>query len=122
MIDDRRFTLSMEGDGIILESPGLAATSLSLVEWAGVRAGLDALAKFRQPQKIKAHVDRGTPDAPNNGQAWTDELDQALCQAWHAGEGLAAIARRFGRTTGSIASRLAKLDCVTDLDEARSRP
>ena len=62
------------------------------------------------------------PNAPNNGQAWTEALDGVLCEGWYAGEGLAVLSRRFGRTEGSIASRLAKLDCVDDADEARTRP
>lgn len=100
----------------------MEAVSLNLTEWEAVRAGLDALAQFGKRSRVKSRVDRSTPEAPNNGQAWTAELDTDLCQGWYAGEGLGALSRRLGRTEGSIASRLVRLDCVADREEARARP
>lgn len=87
--------------------------SLSRHVWQAVAA---ALAMLHPP------APRATPAAPNNGRAWSEELDRDLAQGWYAGEGLAALAARMGRSEGSIASRLARLDIVADREEARQRP
>lgn len=112
----RRFRMSAAGDRLTLETSD-GRMSLTRHEWQGVAA---ALASLHPPAPPPAP--RALPEAPSNGRAWTEELDTALCQGWYAGEGLAVLAARFGRTEGGIASRLVRLDCVADRDEARLRP
>lgn len=120
--EGRIFSLTLADERVTLQQDGQQLACLTLAEWEGVRAGLSALARFRQGGTAKPRADRSTPEAPSNGRPWTEELDAELCRGWYAGEGLAALATRLGRTEGSIASRLARLDIVADRDEARQRP
>ena len=115
-VHGRRFRMSTAGERLTLETSD-GRLSLSRHEWQGVAA---ALAALHPPAPSPAP--RALPNAPSNGRAWTEELDTALCQGWYAGDGLAVLAARLGRTEGSIASRLVRLDCVGDRDEARVRP
>lgn len=59
----------------------------------------------------------GTP--PNKGKPWTPELDSDLEYEWFNGKNLTAIALEFGRTEGSISSRLATIHLVPDWIIAR---
>jgi hypothetical protein len=111
-VHGRRFRMSMAGDRLTLHTSD-GNLSLSRHEWQAVAA---ALAALHPP------APRATPAPASNGRAWGEALDRDLAQGWYAGEGLAALAARLGRTEGSIASRLARLDIVADREEARQRP
>lgn len=117
----RSFALELADDAVTLLIDRQPALTLSLPEWNEVRRGLNDLARERAGAAEPPPGPNRTL-VPNNGRAWTEEQDHALCQAWCAGEGLAALAVRFGRTEGGIASRLVRLDCVDDREEARARP
>ncbi|MCB2067967.1 MAG: hypothetical protein KDE15_15155 [Erythrobacter sp.] len=61
-------------------------------------------------------------EKPNHaGEPWTEELDRLLAKKWAEGETVAKIALAMGRTNGSIASRLERLDIVADRAEASRR-
>ena len=107
----RRFRFTAAGDRLALETSDGRLT-LSLHEWQGVAAALAEMHPVPRPREV----------VPSKRRTWTAELDTALCQGWYAGDGLAVLAARFGRTEGSIATRLVRLDCVGDRDEARRRP
>ncbi|PAX07603.1 hypothetical protein [Sphingomonas lenta] len=116
----RSYALELAGDSVTLLIDRAPAVTLSLAEWNAVRAGLNDLARERAAASGPTDmVDR--PLVPNNGKPWTEELDRELCRRWYAGEGLASLAVVLGRTEGGVASRLVRLDCVADRDEARAR-
>jgi hypothetical protein len=52
----------------------------------------------------------------NAGKPWTRELDDELTKYWNSGNGIAALAKRFQRTRGSITSRLLRLGLIQDPD------
>lgn len=116
----RSFALELTGDAITLSIDRAPAVTLSLAEWNAVRAGLNDLARERAAASGPTDVvDRSL--VPNNGRPWTEELDRELCRRWYAGENLPSLAVGLGRTEGGVASRLVRLDCVRDRDEARAR-
>ena len=45
----------------------------------------------------------------NNGKPWTKELDDELCRLFDGGMKMKDLCTHFGRTSGAIKSRLAKL-------------
>jgi hypothetical protein len=63
--------------------------------------------------------ERDTALPSNAGKSWSPKEDRALAEAFDAGDRLSAIASRFGRTEGSIASRLVRIGKVPDRDTAR---
>ena len=116
----RSFALELAGDSITLLIDRAPAVTLGLAEWNAVRAGLNDIARARVAAGAPTDgVDR--PLVPNNGKPWTEALDRELCRRWYAGENLSSLAVALGRTEGGVASRLVRLDCVRDRDEARAR-
>jgi hypothetical protein len=89
--------------------------SLTLHEWQGVAAALAELHPPAPPY-ITVAAQSGTR------RAWTEEHDRELCRGWYAGDGLEVLAGLLGRTQGSVAARLVRLDLVADRAEARARP
>ena len=110
-VHGRRFRMSVAGERLTLHTSE-GNLSLSRHEWQGVAAALAALHPPAPPRVA----------APRAGKAWTEEGDAELARGWYAGQGLASLASLLGRTEGSIASRLVRLDIVGDRDEARLRP
>ena len=53
----------------------------------------------------------------NNGKPWTEEDDNRLCQLFDDGIPQKEICKIFGRTRGSIASRLVRLGKIESRDE-----
>ena len=65
---------------------------------------------------------RPAAEGPSNqGIPWTEAEDADLAQAWQAGEGLVALAARFGRSVSGVAARLVRIGEVETRDEARRR-
>ena len=58
------------------------------------------------------------------GAPWSDLEDKELADMFHQGESVTSIAKSFQRSTGSITSRLAKLEILDDvqvvLEDART--
>lgn len=52
------------------------------------------------------------PVRENAGEAWSDEEDRRLEDEYEAGETMAAIARRHGRSAGAIRARLRRLGLI----------
>ncbi len=74
------------------------------------------------PTDVARTIRRPKGDAPaHGGLAWTIEQDSELLSTWEAGSGLAALAATFGRSEGSIVSRLVRVGAVQTRDEARRR-
>ena len=48
----------------------------------------------------------------NNGQPWTEELDRELCRLYDGGMKKKDLCAHFGRSSGAIDSRLARLGKV----------
>jgi hypothetical protein len=53
------------------------------------------------------------------GRPWPPEDDLALAARWRAGDSVAALAERFGRTGGAVAARLVKLGLAEDRQSVR---
>jgi len=60
-------------------------------------------------EQLAARAARRAQLPRNIGRAWTEEEQSALLDAFHAGEPLADIAQRHGRTLRGIEARLEKL-------------
>jgi hypothetical protein len=58
---------------------------------------------------------------PNQGQPWTESLDERLTELWNSGAPSAAICTALGRNMGGISSRLVKLGIVNKRQEVRKR-
>lgn len=56
----------------------------------------------------------GTRGAKNAGQRWTDDEDEKLRQGWAETQVTAEHARRHGRSSGAIRSRLVHLGLIED--------
>lgn len=61
-----------------------------------------------------AQVEKRNNHVPNAGKPWSEEEDQKLVEAFHAGSKLSAIAGQHGRTRGAIKARLAHLGLLED--------
>jgi hypothetical protein len=75
-----------------------------------VRALLVALAAVEQDL---ARESRRSQLPPNIGKSWSQEEVARLLKAFHAGEPVADIATRHGRSVRGIESRLQKLGAMT---------
>ncbi|GAA0594311.1 hypothetical protein [Caenispirillum bisanense] len=95
---------------------GAQALDLTLDEAANLEEGLSALL-----DATPARARRRDDLPPNAGAAWDEEQDTQLAQRWYAGDTIGEIARDFGRTDGSISSRLVRIGLVENREEARSR-
>jgi catalase (peroxidase I) len=70
-------------------------------------AGASALEQLATREARRAQLPR------NIGRAWSEAEQASLLNAFHAGEPLADIARRHGRTLRAIEARLQKLGLLT---------
>ncbi|WP_419807612.1 hypothetical protein [Sphingomonas sp.] len=111
----RQFRFTVAGDRLTLDTSDGRLT-LSRHEWQGVAAALASL------EPLRAREPQFPGEATSNRRAWSPDDDAALCDGWYAGNGLAALAGRLGRTEGAVTARLVRLDLVGDRAEARRRP
>jgi len=96
------------GEGL---APGSPIESPVVIR--ALHVALDAL-----DHQIKMR-ERGAAAPSNAGKSWSPDEDTALAEAFDAGERLADIASRFGRTEESIAARLVRIGKVPDRQTAR---
>jgi hypothetical protein len=72
---------------------------------------------FIASQALNEMVTKGPPrkNLPDNaGKPWSAEDDEALIAAFDQGLPMKEIAAKYGRTNGSIASRLVRLGCIVE--------
>lgn len=97
---------------------GAGSASRIGVPAAGIAAGRSGAPAAVTPKTLR----RPAAEGPSNqGIPWTEAEDVALAEAWQAGEGLAALAARFGRSVSGVAARLVRIGEVETRDEARRR-
>jgi hypothetical protein len=70
-------------------------------------AGVSAL------EQLAARATRRAQLPQNIGRAWSEDEQNMLIEAFNAGEGVAEIAERHGRTVRAIEARLEKLGLIT---------
>ena len=70
-------------------------------------AGVGAL------EQLAARATRRAQLPQNIGRAWSEDEQNMLVDAFNAGEGVADIAERHGRTVRAIEARLEKLGLIT---------
>ena len=58
-------------------------------------------------EKLSRRQKKTLPE--NNGKPWTEELDDELCRLFDGGMKRKDLCAHFGRTSGAIESRLARL-------------
>jgi DNA helicase-2/ATP-dependent DNA helicase PcrA len=106
-------------EGVHLHAPGDAPS-----RFLGELEGRTAVAAPRASiAAMVGAVTKQAADRPTSaGKPWQPDEDDALADAWEDGDGLAALADRFGRSTSGIASRLVRIGVVESRDEARRRP
>lgn len=114
------FRLTVVGSQAELLTPEGQSLELLVGEWSALAEAISEIVPLsnileRRRSSVTA------PRAPNNGQPWSQELDKELCARWGGGMDVRSLATHFGRSTGGIASRLAKLGVVASRDEARAR-
>lgn len=129
------FTRAIEA--VWLHAPGDAPSRF--VEEAGGRteAGVRAAAAVRGEAGARSMVPRpkstiqamigavtrlGALEPTSAGEPWRPDDDDALAAAWDAGDGLAELAERLGRSTSGVAGRLVRIGVVESREEARRRP
>ncbi|MFH1467390.1 MAG: hypothetical protein ABIO70_23605 [Pseudomonadota bacterium] len=98
-----------------LEVDGAPPARLSVRELRDLQRAIELLVA-RDPV---ADPRPGTAPGRPMGRPWPPEDDLALAERWRAGESVAALAERFGRTGGAIAARLVKLGLAEDRQSVR---
>lgn len=112
---DRLFKFERHRSYGSLTTPDGQIMELSIPEWAALAAVLHQIAL-------------NTPGIPldkkqplNAGKPWSKEDDSSVERDWSQEISIASIARRLGRSRGSIAARLVRLGLVQDRFEAWRR-
>ena len=110
-LTEARRILESLADGIDPETGSALEQSAEVAEALTIALGaIDAQIRRREREQSLP---------PNAGVSWTAADDRALAQEFDSGRSVAEIARAFGRTEGSIASRLVRIGKVSDRQAAR---
>jgi hypothetical protein len=117
MLNDKCFSLVSDDSLGHLSIDGSPSITLDMDEW---KALAEAIGQFSFPEKPNRKMMRYSGAAANAGQPWTAEQDHQLTELWKSGTSVEALAQEFGRTSGSISSRLVRLGICTTREEAQS--
>lgn len=79
----------------------------------------DALKDSAPMPNAPAQKEKPKSKYENAGAKWTPELDEQVRDGAQCNESIGTIAKRLGRSSGSIASRMVRLGLVESREDAR---